>query len=241
AKIQAVYDRISIDTDLRQNLEAMVRDALKTMNVDTDEERRRLETDKLRIERKQKKLLEAHYNDAIPVDLLRTEQKQLEVDLAAVLRSLETQIQDLNELDRLITLVLDIAENLGESYRAAPPHIRRMLNQLIFKRIKVFFDPGTFESSAEGELADTFAFLGEQEIRLAAREFALQRKGPAVSDRPFADISHSSNALSYAYGLSKSIVVREGGLELIRSPSHTKSRIRVLPHDFAAGSKCACG
>ena len=30
-------------------------------------------------------------------------------------------------------------------------------------------------------------------------------------------------------------------LELIRSPSHTKSRIGVLPHDFAAGSRCACG
>lgn len=64
--------------------------------------------------------------------------------------------------------------------------MRRVLKQLIFKRIKVFFNPRTFESSAEGELAATFAFLGQQKIHLAATEFALQRKGPAVSDRLFA-------------------------------------------------------
>lgn len=79
-------------------------------------ERRRLETEKLQIERKQQKLLEAHYNDAIPVDLLRTEQKRLESELASALRSLEALIEDLNELDQLITQVLDISENLGRSY-----------------------------------------------------------------------------------------------------------------------------
>lgn len=215
-KIQEVYDRISIDSDLRKNMEAMVRDALKTINLDTEEERRRLETEKLQLERKQQKLLEAHYNDAIPVELLRTEQKRLESELASVLRSLEALIEDLNELDQLITQVLDISENLGQSYKAAPPHIRRMLNQLIFTRINVFFDQGTFESSVEGGLTDTFAFLGQQAIRLAATEFALQRKEPAVSGRLFADVSNSPNALSDAYGLSKSMMVRERGLEPLR-------------------------
>ena len=212
-KIQAIYQRISIDPDLRQNLEAMVRSAMKTVDLDNEEERKRLETERVQIQRKQKKLLEAHYNDAIPVELLREEQQRLEAEHLSVTRSLDAQMQSLKEMDRLITLVLDIVEDLAHSYQVAPSHVRRMLNQLIFERLDVFFDHGEMESSVEPRFTEAFAFLGQREIRVAANEFALQRKEPAVSDRLFADVVHSPNALSSAYGSSKSLMVREGGLE----------------------------
>ncbi len=215
-KIQAIYQRISIDPDLRQNLEAMVRSALKAVDLDNEDERKRLETEKIQIQRKQKKLLEAHYNDAIPVELLREEQQRLEAEHLSVTRSLDAQMQDLKEMDRLITLALDIVEDLSRSYQAAPPHIRRMLNQLIFERLDVFFDHGEMESSVEPRFTEAFVFLGQREIRVAANEFALKSKEPAVSDRLFADVIHSPNALSSAYSSSKSMMVRKVGLEPTR-------------------------
>ncbi len=73
--------------------------------------------------------------------------------------------------------------------------------------------PTSFDHEAEAVFTESFAFLGEREIRLAAAEFALQRKDPTVADRVFAEVSHSPDALSYAYGLCKSIVVHSEDLK----------------------------
>lgn len=140
-KIQDVYNRLYLDSDLRTNLEGMIRSVMKDINAEVYEEQNRLETEKLQIQRKQHKLLEAHYSDAIPVELLREEQKRLEADLTSVTRRLNAQVGNIEELDGNLSLVMEISENLANSYKLAPPHIRRMLNQLIFERIDVFFDP----------------------------------------------------------------------------------------------------
>lgn len=144
-------------------------------------------------------------------------------------------------MDRLITLVLDIVEDLSRSYQAAPSHVRRMLNQLIFERLDVFFDHGEMESSVGPRFTEAFAFLGHREIRVAANEFALKSKEPAVSDRLFADVIHSPNALSSAYGSSKSMMVREGGLELTSTPSRRESQPSVLPHEINDLRHLTCG
>ena len=92
------------------------------------------------IERRQRKLLEAHYNDAIPIDMLRAEQKRLDTELSATNRSLSNLTADLAEADELISIALDIAQHAGNTYRQAPEHIRRMFNQLLFDKLLVTTD-----------------------------------------------------------------------------------------------------
>ena len=229
AKIQNLYSRISLDPGVRQSIETMVRDHLKVMHEDDEDERRRLELEKQQIERKQQKLLEAHYNDAVPVELLRSEQKRLEAEHNTVSRTLEARTRDLEEVERSLIAVLDIAENVAYTYQTASHQLRRVLNQAIFERIEIFYDEGDIEHSAEGILNEPFVFLTETGIRSVAAEYALQRKEPAVSDRLFATSSNSPTALSSTVGLSKSIVVRKGGLEPPRPCGHWHLKPARLP------------
>ncbi|MFK0038608.1 hypothetical protein ACIQTW_02045 [Paenarthrobacter sp. NPDC090517] len=138
--IQDLYDRISLAPDSRRELETVLRHGLKQLRTDTDTEREQLENTKQNIERRQCKLLKAHYNDAIPIDMLGTEQKRLDTDLTATTRSLNTINADLTEADELITIALDIAQHAGTTYRQAPEHIRRMFNQLLFEKLLVTTD-----------------------------------------------------------------------------------------------------
>ena len=92
---------------------------------------------KQEIERKQQNLLEAHYNDAIPIDMLRTEQKRLDPELLTVTRKLRDLTADFTRADGLITQALDLAQYIGASYRQAPEQIRGMFNQLVFEKIEI--------------------------------------------------------------------------------------------------------
>ena len=121
--IQDLYDRISLAPEFRRDLETLLRHGLKQLRTDTDLEREQLEATKQTIERRQRKLLEAHYNDAIPIDMLRTEQKRLDTELSATNRSLSNLTADIAEADELISIALDIAQHAGNTYRQAPEHI----------------------------------------------------------------------------------------------------------------------
>ncbi|WOQ70667.1 hypothetical protein RYJ27_05585 [Microbacterium limosum] len=59
---------------------------------------------------------------------------------AATTRSLNALNADLTEADELIRIALDIAQHAGNTYRQAPEHIRRMLNQLLFDKLLVTTD-----------------------------------------------------------------------------------------------------
>ena len=95
----------------------------------------RLEKDK--IVRKQKKLLEVHYADAITLELFKEEQSALQRamnDIEAKLAALE---QNYSSVTDTLESVLELAANAGKLYATAPEHIKRMLNQVFFEKVLV--------------------------------------------------------------------------------------------------------
>ena len=136
-QVEAYYRTIRLNDTDKASLE-------KLLLVELDKRRKeelssqgniRLEKDK--IARKQKKLLEAHYADAISLDMFKEEQATLqramtdiEVKLAALEQNYETVKDGLKS-------VLELATNAGKLYKTAPEHIKRMLNQVFFERILV--------------------------------------------------------------------------------------------------------
>ena len=83
-QVQQIYDRYSLPPEVRASLEKTLRQRI----VD-EREKYAVELDGLRrekdvLERKRKKLLEAHYNDAIPLDLMKSEQQKIAKQLAAI-------------------------------------------------------------------------------------------------------------------------------------------------------------
>lgn len=95
----------------------------------------RLEKDKLL--RKQKKLLEAHYADAIPLDLLKEEQATLERAIADIDTRFRALEQNYTEVRQNLDMVLELATNAKKLYKTAPEHIKRMLNQVFFEKVLV--------------------------------------------------------------------------------------------------------
>lgn len=95
----------------------------------------RLEKDK--IARKQKKLLEAHYADAIPLDLLKQEQATLERAMADIETRFSALEQNYMDVKKNLDMVLELATNTKRLYKIAPEHIKRMLNQVFFEKVLV--------------------------------------------------------------------------------------------------------
>ena len=63
--------------------------------------------------------MEAHYNDAIPLDLLKEEQKKIAKELAAVEHEIKMHNTIFDNIADNLRLALDIMENCGEAYRNA--------------------------------------------------------------------------------------------------------------------------
>ena len=105
------------------------------LKATTDDERALLNTQKDKLGAERLKLVQAHYADAIPLDLLKAEQDRIRANLDAIehrLANLATSYEDAREgLDQLA----DILTDLGDVYTRCEPAERRILNQALFDKI----------------------------------------------------------------------------------------------------------
>ena len=118
-------------------LEGMIQEFIKK-----EEDKFKLELDSLRrekekIEHKQEKLLEAHFNDAIPLNLMKKQQQALSKQLSAINYEISARNTTFEEVKNNLSLVFDLIEDCGNTYRQANDTIKRLMNQAIFKKIWV--------------------------------------------------------------------------------------------------------
>ncbi|GAA1819608.1 recombinase family protein [Nesterenkonia flava] len=139
-EITRLHERIRFSHEYRQSMETVLQDGLREIQKDTHEEREQLARKISDIERKQRKLLEMHYDDESPVDILREEQKRLQREHTSTKQRLEAISADFEQGEELIRLAMDLAENAGQAYRYAPDKLKRELNMLFFSRIIVHED-----------------------------------------------------------------------------------------------------
>jgi site-specific DNA recombinase len=74
------------------------------------------------------KLLEAHYRNAIPIDLLRSEKEAATQQLTAIRERLERSDAHNQPLEKTLAAALDLAESYYEPYLRAPERARRPIN-----------------------------------------------------------------------------------------------------------------
>jgi site-specific DNA recombinase len=143
ALVEEEYERVQADlrpewiAKLREVLSADMETFRTHVQFELAQQTKRI--DRLNAERK--KLLQAHYADAIPFELFREEQARIsqEVDdaearLAVIRKSPEHSMQDM--LDALIELV----RSSHDTYLKAAPMVRRLFNQAFFERLEVAED-----------------------------------------------------------------------------------------------------
>lgn len=119
-----------------------------------------LKGQKAKLENKRQKLLEAHYSNAIPLDLLKAEQQKIAKELATIEHEIRIHNTTFEAIVDNLKAALDIVENCGETYRYADDATKRLMNQAIFKRFLVSNDSEN-GLKVGAELASPFAQLQE--------------------------------------------------------------------------------
>ena len=89
---------------------------------------------------KQAKLLEAHYADAVPLALMKSEQEKLNIKLASIETRISAHRQDSRHASEALNAALSLLDDCGTAYRNAKDGVRRVFNQAIFEKIFVYPD-----------------------------------------------------------------------------------------------------
>lgn len=115
----------------------MLRQVFDTLAESTSDEKKLLAGQKAKLEAEQGKLLQAHYADAIPLDLLKTEQDRIRASLQAITSRLDTLETTYDKAKVGLDAILGLLTDIGDVYAKAEPSERRMFNRALFDRITI--------------------------------------------------------------------------------------------------------
>ena len=135
--IEAAYQHVGLDQRDAVKVKNVLGGVFDTLEASSADERQSLTVQKNKLEAEELKLLQAHYADAISLDLLKTEQDRIRASLTTI----NTRLGKLDSLydgarDGL-DAILDILTDLGDLYAKAEPSERRMLNRALFTKITI--------------------------------------------------------------------------------------------------------
>ena len=170
---------------VRERFEAYVARRDQTNAKEIKRQRRRI----AKLTAQRKKLLDAHYAGAIPLDLLREEQERISRDLAAAEQRLaETEFQAAAVRETL-EQTFELALDCPTTYTKAPSPVRRQWNQVYFRQLCVRDD----------EIEDVRLGDGIREF------YELNRRVAAEADNPDLPL--------HGPGSSEEALVEPAGLE----------------------------
>ena len=136
-RIVELYRAIELSAADRTQIERYLHDELAQIEGDKAKAVRSLTTRRTNIEDRRRRLLHAHYEGAVPLDLLKEEQAKLTSELSQIERQLAAYKADAAEVRQHLTQALDLLEDCHRLYTAAPAHLKKLLNQVFFERVLV--------------------------------------------------------------------------------------------------------
>ena len=135
--IETRYQDISISLDEAAQVQGVLGQVFDTLAESTSDEKKLLAGQKAKLEAEQVKLLQAHYADAIPLDLLKTEQDRIRASLQAITGRLDALETTYDKAKVGLDAILGLLTDIGDVYAKADPSERRMLNRALFDRITI--------------------------------------------------------------------------------------------------------
>lgn len=167
-KVQDLYSRVQLAPELRDAIELTLIEELEAISEEARLERTSLEKRQARLLAEQAKLLRAHYADAVPVYLLKSEQQRLDRELGQARQRLQALDSNIDTTRANLASALDYAANAHKAYAGAGPKTRRNLNQFFFTRLIIEDD-----NSVTAELNEPYAIrLSPHVIQAATRHHA---------------------------------------------------------------------
>jgi site-specific DNA recombinase len=222
------YGTVQLTSKVRDMIELGLGEDFAAFRQEITVERKVLDKNRKRLLAERAKLLQAHYADAVPLDLLKTEQTRIADQLAYIEQRFDSTDSHEAVIGFNLRRTLELATDVHEAYRASDPTQRRLLNQSFFKKLTIH-DDGHIES----ELAEPYDILLSPTLRARAQaavhlgEVAVPQEQPAEPDwktleASFNDSTHKDERLVGAgqtrrppgrQGLNNEILVGAGGFE----------------------------
>jgi len=171
------YATIQLPPELRETIEQNLRAGLKTHYQEARKKHARLEKERARLLNERERLLQAHYAEAVPLDLLRQEQQRIAAALARIGEQEAASDDEQALVEENLKRALDLASDCQTAYITAPPHIRKLFNQAFFRKLWIDDD-----AHIRSELAPPFDVLLHPLVREAAVTAQDTPEGPSGLD-----------------------------------------------------------
>ncbi len=167
ASVADYWSRVQLSTLRIADIREQVMAELKRRQEGNRSELERQEARKKHLHDQQLKLMEARYADAIPLDVLKSEQERITRELAGAQQAIDRCSTQIEAVVQVVEEALLLCVNAHRLYLSAPPAVRRQLNQAVFTRFWIIDD-----QVHGADLTETFAHLLTPELanRLAEKQ-----------------------------------------------------------------------
>lgn len=117
------------------DLEAEIVTEFQAQRTDAEQTAQRARRRRASVIDERAKLLQAHYAGAVPVDLLKNEMERLTKALADADAAIKAADASTDEIEKTLQAALIAAGDCHRQYQAAPPAVRRQINQGFFTKL----------------------------------------------------------------------------------------------------------
>ena len=228
-KIEQLYENISFTPEFTKFMQDLVDKQIDKLAEAAKEEQKKFKLEKDKLEREQYKLLQAHYEDAIPLTILKREQKRISKTLNNIDLQIKARDMELESAKENMHYVFELLENCDTFYRIADDQGKRCLNQALFKRILVHDDLSLsveYNEPFEAIISSNVQCLKEDKngVNINVDEQQPQSLSVCIENEQPIQAAHSiastqtcaQNKFFSSAGLSTDFLVRITGLEPAR-------------------------
>src|SRR6266511_2572488 len=154
ALVEDLYERVQLPASWMGRLTAELESEIAERQAHNAERRATLTKKLAKIADERQKLLRAFYGNAIPIELLKSEQHRLTREKSEAKRELDVTEADLDGWENVLRTAIELAGNCHAAYLKARPSVRRRFNQAVLEAVYV-----QDRKIARAEFSEAFAPL----------------------------------------------------------------------------------
>jgi site-specific DNA recombinase len=154
ALVEDVYRRVQLPASWVEQLTAEMEAEIAQRRAESMERRTALIKKLAKIADERQKLLRAFYGNAIPIELLKSEQERLTGEERAAKQELDVAETDIGGWEDVLRTAIKLAGNCHAAYLKARPSVRRRFNQSVLEAVYV-----KDRKVARAEFSEVFAPL----------------------------------------------------------------------------------
>jgi site-specific DNA recombinase len=135
--VESHWTLVELPSDRLERLRNYLLEELQKVSEQQDAQIKRARATIKKTEQQRRKLADLVLDGAIPPDIAREKQEQLQARLARATRDLQAQQIEADQAKALVLDALDLAGNCARAYEVADPEARRQWNQTFFQRLLI--------------------------------------------------------------------------------------------------------